>query len=55
MIILSKANLVDERIDLNQFKNSLREDSIVVGENNGDKFSKLLEDIQLKNDEIQKV
>ena len=55
MIILSKANLVDEGIDLDEIKNLVREDSIVVGEDNGDDFSKLLEDLQEKHDKIQKV
>jgi len=55
MIILSKANLVDEGIDLDEIKNSTREDSIVVGEDNGDGFSKLLENLQEKRDKIQEV
>jgi len=55
MIILSKANLVDEGIDLDEIKNSIREDSIVVGENIGDGFSKLLENLQEKQEKIQKV
>jgi len=55
MIILSKANLVDEGIDLDEIKNSIRRDSIVVGEDNGYKFSKMLEDLQEKHDIIQRV
>jgi len=55
MIILSKANLVDEGIDLDQIKNSIRGDSIVVGEDNGDGFSKLLENLQWNHDKIQEV
>ena len=55
MIILSKANLVDEGIDLDDIKNEIRRNSIVVGEDNGDKFSKLLEDLQWKHQRIQKV
>ena len=55
MISLSKANLVDDRIDLDQIENSIRRDSIVVGENNGDGFLTLLEDLQEKHDWIQKV
>ena len=43
MIILSKANLVDEGIDLYQIKNSIGGGSIVVGENNGNEFLELLE------------
>ena len=55
MAILSKANLVDEGIDLDEIKNLIRRDPIVVGENNGIGFSKLLEDLQGRHDEIQKV
>jgi len=55
LIILSKANLVDEGIDLDEIKNSVRRDSIVVGEDNEDGFSKLLEDLQEKHDKIQEV
>ena len=55
MVILSKANLVDEGIDLDEIKNSVRGDSIVVGEDNGYLFSKLLEKLQEKHDKIQKV
>jgi len=55
VIILSKANLVDEGIDLDEINNSIREGSIVLGEDNGDGFSKLLENLQEKHDEIQEV
>ena len=55
MIILSKANLVDEGIDLVQIKNSIRRDLIVVGEDDEDGFSKLLEDLQEKHHEIHQV
>ena len=55
MIILSKANLVDKGINLDQIKNSIGRDSIVVGEDNGDEFSKLLENLQKKNNKIQQV
>jgi len=55
MIILSKANLVDEGIDLDEIKKSIRRDSIVVGEDNGDGFSNLFEDLQKNHDEIQRV
>jgi len=55
LIILSKANLVDEGIDLDQIKNSIRRDSIVVGEDNEDGFSKLLRDLQEKHKWIQEV
>ena len=55
MIILSKGNLVDKGIDLDEIKNSIREDSIVVGEDNGDEFSELLENLHKKHDIIQKV
>jgi len=54
-VILSKVNLVDEGIYLDEIKNSIGGDSIVVGENNGDGFSKLLENLQEKHDGIQKV
>ena len=76
MIILSKVNLVDERIDLdeiknlvdgevdflvdegidlNEIKNSIGKDSIVVGEDNEDGFSKLLGRLQWKHEWIQQV
>ena len=55
MIILSKANLVDEGIDLDEIKNLIGENSIVVGEDNGNEFLKLLENLQKNHDEIQKV
>jgi len=55
LIILSKANLVDEGIDLDEIKNSIRRDSIVLGEDNGFKFSQLLEDLQEKHERIQQV
>ena len=55
MIILSKANLVDEGIDLDEIKNSIKEDSIVVGGDNEDGFSELLEDLQKKHKRIQRV
>ena len=54
MIILSKANLVDEGIDLDEIKKSIR-DSIVVGEDNEDGFSEFLEYLHFNNDEIQEV
>ena len=53
MIILSKANLVDEGIDLNEIKNSIRRDSIVVGEDNGEEFTEMLENLREKHDGIQ--
>ena len=60
IIILSKANLVDDGINLDEIKNSIREDSIfkvsiVVGENNEDGFSKLLENLQENHETIQQV
>ena len=55
MIILSKANLVDEGIDLDEIKNSIKRDSIVMGENNGDGFSNLLGDLQEKHKTIKQV
>jgi len=55
MIIFSKANLVDESIDLDEIKNSIRRDLIVVGEDDEDGFSKLLEDLQKNHDTIQQV
>jgi len=58
MVILSKANLVDEGIDLNFIKNLIGIDSIVVGasrvgEDNEDGFSKLLRNLQEKHERIQ--
>ena len=55
MIILSKANLVDEEIDLGKIKNSIRRLSIVVGEDNGIGYLKLLKDLRQEHDKIQKV
>ena len=55
MVVLSKANLVDEGIDLDEIKISIRKNSIVVGEDNEDGFSKLLGNLQKKHDKIQEV
>jgi len=55
MIILSKANLVDKGLDLDEIKNSIGRNAIVVGEDNGDGYLKLLKDLQKKHDEIQEV
>ena len=52
MIILSKANLVNEGIDLDEIKNLIREDSFVVGADNEDEFS-VLENLQKMNDKIK--
>jgi len=55
MVILSKANLVDEGIDLDEIKNSIGGDSVVVGEDNEDGYSKLMGDLQENHDKIRKV
>ena len=75
MVILSKANLVDEGIDLKQIKNFIRNHenrylpvkdlqigyvcdggvSVVVGEDSGNRFLKLLGNLQEKHYRIQKV
>jgi len=55
MIILSKANLVDEGIDLDEIKNLIRKEPIVVGENNGRGFSTMFEDLRWNHDIIQTV
>jgi len=52
MIILSKANLVDEGIDLDEIKNSIRKYLIVVG---ADDFRPIVKQLQWKHDEIQEV
>ena len=53
MIILSKANLVDEGIDLDQIKNSIREDSIMIGKNITDEFRPIINQLQDFHDKIQ--
>ena len=55
MIILSKANLVDEGTDLDEIKNLIREDSIVVGMSIRDDFGPVVNQLQQFLDKIQKV
>jgi len=55
MIILSKANLVDEGIDLDEIKNSLRRDSIVIGRSIRDDFRPIVNQLQEFYDKIQEV
>ena len=55
MIILSKANLVDEGIDLDEIKNSVGEDSIVVGKSTRDDFRPIINQLQRGHETIQEV
>ena len=55
MIILSKANLVDEEIDLGKIKNSIRGDSIVIGKSIRNDFRPIVNQLQDFHDKIQEV
>ena len=55
MIILSKANLVDERIDLDEIKNSIRENSIVIGKSISNDFRPIVQKLKEFHEKIQKV
>ena len=55
MIVLSKANLVDEGIDLDEIKNSIRRDSILVGRSIRGDFRPCVDQLQAFHDRIQEV
>jgi len=55
MIVLSKANLVDEGTDLDQIKNSIGSDSIVIGKSIRDDFRPFVQQLQEFHYKIQKV